>query len=59
MTTRMATEITRRLEPVVRDPFLDHLPGASQVARPLPPAEPSAIRRRRSLRARRIRPVRA
>jgi hypothetical protein len=43
MTTPMATEITRRLESVARDSFLDHLPAASQAdARPHPPAAPSA-----------------
>jgi hypothetical protein len=44
MTTPMATEITRRLESVARDPFLDHLPAvASHVeARPQEPPAQSA-----------------
>ncbi len=29
MTTPIATEITRRLEPVARDPFIDHLGTAA------------------------------
>ena len=45
MTTPMATEITRTLESVARDSFLDHLPAAAAAdARPHAPAAQSSHR---------------
>jgi len=46
MNTPIVTEITRRLEPVAHDTFIDDLPAARDTDRPAAPAD-----RRRSVAA--------
>lgn len=42
MTTPIATEISRRLDSVARDPFIDHLQASASVTDARPPAASAA-----------------